>query len=37
MAKRPRGRLAEKWFEGEERRKDGKEAKVAEREDDDCG
>lgn len=37
MAKRPRGRLAEKWVEGWERRKDCKEAKVARREVDDWG
>lgn len=37
MAKRPRRRLAEKWVEGDERRKDGMEAKVAKREGDDWG
>ena len=37
MAKRPRGRLAEKCVEGLESRKDCKEAKVAKREDDDWG
>lgn len=37
MAKRPRGRLADKWIEGWERRKEGKEVKVAKKEDDDWG
>lgn len=38
MAKRPRGRLVEKWVEGEEeRRYNGKEAKVAKREEDEWG
>lgn len=37
MAKRPTGRLEEKWLEGWERKKDGKEAKVAKREEDDWG
>lgn len=37
MANKPTGRLAEKWFDGDESRKDGKEAKVAKREEDDCG
>ena len=37
MAKRPRQRFADKCVEGEERRNDGKEAKVARREEDDWG
>ena len=37
MAKTPRQRLADKCVEGAERRKDGKEAKVARREEDDRG
>lgn len=37
MAKRPRRRLVDKCVEGEERRKDGKEARVAKREEDDWG
>ena len=37
MARRPRGRLADKCVDGEERRKVGKEAKVANREEDDWG
>ena len=37
MAKRPRGRLEEKCFEGEERRKAGRVVRVANREDDDWG
>lgn len=37
IAKRPRRRLVDKCAEGEERRKDDKEAKVAKREEEDCG
>lgn len=37
MAKRPTGRLAEKWVEGEERSNNGREARVAKREEDDWG